>query len=129
MKTYFKNLNIPVDRSNKSQAGQAFVRAKNAIEEGFSICIFPEGGIPDLPAPKMARFKDGPFLLAERTGAPIVCVSLQNNYRLFSDPSDVFGPARPGISNAYVHEKVFVDGENLKETKKKCFDLIESKLK
>jgi 1-acyl-sn-glycerol-3-phosphate acyltransferase len=127
--TYFKNLNIPVDRNNKSQAGQAFVRAKNAIEEGFSICIFPEGGIPDLPAPKMARFKDGPFLMAQKTGVPVVSVTLQNNYKLFSDPSAIFGPARPGISYAFVHEKVYVDETNIKEAKKKCFELIESKLK
>lgn len=129
IKTYFKNLNIPVDRKNKTQAGQAFIKAKGALEEGFSICIFPEGGIPDLQAPKMARFKDGAFLLAKKTGAPIVPVTMINNYRLFSDPDDFFGPARPGFSNVFVHDQVYVNEENIKDMKAKCFKLIESKLK
>ncbi len=129
IKTYFKNLNIPVNRNNKTQAGQAFVKAKSALEEGFSLCIFPEGGIPDLKAPEMARFKDGAFLLAKKTGAPIVPVSLTNNYKLFSDPADFFGPARPGVSHVYVHESIYINEENFKEMKAKCFDLIASKLK
>ncbi len=129
IKTYFKNLNIAVNRTNKTQAGQAFVKAKIALEEGFSICIFPEGGIPDLKAPKMAQFKDGAFLLAKKTGAPVVPVTFSNNYRLFSDPGEVYGPARPGVSHVFVHEPVEVNEENFKEMKTKCFDLIASKLK
>lgn len=129
LRTYFKNLNIPVDRKNKMQAGQAFFRAKNALAEGFSLCIFPEGGIPDLKAPQMARFKDGAFILAQKTGCPIVCVAFTNNYKLFSDPEDIFGPARPGISKAFVHDPIFISADNLKEVKQKCYDQIESKLK
>lgn len=128
LKTYFKNLNIPVDRKNKSQAGRAFMLAKKAIEEGFSICIFPEGGIPDLDPPKMARFKDGAFLLAQKTNVPIVPVSIVNHYRLFSDPSEVFGPARPGLSKVFVHDFQHITEENWKEVKQKCTDLIGSKL-
>ncbi len=128
LKTYFKNLNIPVDRKKKSQAGRAFVQARKAIEEGFSICIFPEGGIPDLEPPEMERFKDGAFLLAQKTGVPIIPVSFQNHYRLFSDPSEGFGPARPGYSKVYVHESIYINDYNLKEKKQECRDRIESKL-
>ena len=128
LKTYFKNLNIPVDRKNKSQAGRAFVLARKAIEEGFSICIFPEGGIPDLEPPEMGRFKDGAFLLAQKTGVPIIPVSFQNHYRLFSDPSEGFGPARPGYSNVYVHDPIYINDQNLKVKKQECHDLIQSKL-
>lgn len=128
LKTYFKGLNIPVDRRNKSQAGHAFLKAKRAIEEGFSICIFPEGGIPDLVPPKMARFKDGAFRLAQLTGVPVIPVTFINNYKLFSDPDEGFGPARPGISKIFIHEGVYIDESNLAEKKLECWDLIESKL-
>ena len=54
IKTYFKRLNIPVDRSSRVQSAKSFLQAKKAIEDGFSLIIFPEGGIPNLPAPKLA---------------------------------------------------------------------------
>ncbi len=128
LKTYFKNLNIPVNRGNKTQAGRAFVAARKAIDEGFSVCIFPEGGIPDLNAPEMARFKDGAFLLAQKTGVPVVPVTFMNHYKLFSDPDDFFGPAHPGMSKVYLHDFQYVKDDNLKEVKQTCRDLIASKL-
>jgi 1-acyl-sn-glycerol-3-phosphate acyltransferase len=127
IKTYFKNLNIPVDRSNKLRAGQAFVKAKQALEEGFSLVIFPEGGIPKKDAPQLANFKDGAFLLAEKTGVPLIPIAFLNHYKLFSDPSDLFGSARPGISHVYVHDPVFVE-ESVAETRKLCRELIKSSL-
>lgn len=127
IKTYFKNLNIPVDRSNKLKAGQAFVKAKQALEEGFSLVIFPEGGIPKLTAPKLANFKDGAFLLAHKTGVPIIPVAFLNHHILFSDPSDIFGSAHPGVSHVYVHDPVYaINGAQ--EAKKICRDLIKTSL-
>jgi|TARA_R110000737_G_scaffold351975_1_gene395989 1-acyl-sn-glycerol-3-phosphate acyltransferase len=127
IKAYFKNLNIPVDRSNKMKAGQAFVKAKHALEEGFSLVIFPEGGIPKLKAPKLANFKDGAFLLADKTGVPLIPIAFLNNHKLFSDPSDIFGSAKPGISHVYVHDPVYVEN-SVQETKKLCRELIQTSL-
>jgi 1-acyl-sn-glycerol-3-phosphate acyltransferase len=125
--TYFKNLNIPVDRKNKMKAGQAFVKAKQALEEGFSLVIFPEGGIPDLPAPQLANFKDGAFLLAQKTGVPIIPVAFLNHHQLFSDPGNFFGSACPGWSKVFVHEPIFV-GDDVSTTKKHCRSLIQQSL-
>ena len=127
IKTYFKKLNIPVDRSNKMRAGQAFIKAKQALEEGFSLVIFPEGGIPKDKAPELGNFKDGAFLLAKKTGVPLIPVAFLNHHRLFSDPSDIFGSARPGISHVYVHDPVYV-GSSVAETKNLCRDLIQTSL-
>lgn len=127
IKTYFKNLNIPVDRTNKMRAGQAFLKAKQALEEGFSLVIFPEGGIPKTNAPELGNFKDGAFLLAEKTGVPLIPIAFLNHHKLFSDPSELFGSARPGISHVYVHEPVYVEN-GAQETKKLCRDLIKTSL-
>ena len=52
IRTYFKNLNIPVFRHNKKKVGVSFKLAVEAIEEGWSLVIFPEGTIPSENIPK-----------------------------------------------------------------------------
>lgn len=99
---YFKKMNIPVDRSSKTASARSFLKAKIALEQGFSLVIFPEGGIHDLQPPQMARFKDGAFKLAEITKTPIVPIVFLNHYELFSDPSHLKGPAKPGTSQAQI---------------------------
>jgi 1-acyl-sn-glycerol-3-phosphate acyltransferase len=38
--------------------------AKKRINQGLSICIFPEGGVPDDESILLDTFKDGAFRLA-----------------------------------------------------------------
>lgn len=127
LKTYFKNLNIPVDRSSRIKSARSFLKAKQALDEGFSLIIFPEGGIPNTPPPKMAHFKDGAFKLALTANVPLIPVAFLNHYQLFSDPADVFGPARPGVSRVHIAEEVIVS-EPIQDDKKKCHSLIQSQL-
>ena len=106
VKSFFKNLNIPVDRSNRRKSAQSFIAAKKAIKNDWSLVIFPEGGIPNDNNPVMIPFKEGAFLLAKSLNVPIVPMTFTNNYLLFSDPGNVFGPARPGVSRAYIHPTI-----------------------
>lgn len=127
IKTYFKRLNIPVFRDNPVKAGKSLVRAKKEYRKGWSLVIFPEGGIPDDINPKMIDFKEGAFQLAKSCRAPIVPVTYTNNHKLFSDPSNILGPARPGISDVYIHP--FISKEEVKalsqsELSQKCFDIV-----
>lgn len=129
LKTYFKRLNIPVDRSSKAKSAQSFIQAKMALKEGFSLIIFPEGGIPNLPAPKMARFKEGAFRLAEIMKVPIVPVAILNHFELLSDPSNVFSPARPGVSKIVVLPCIRLkDGMDVQEIRKQTHFQIEELL-
>lgn len=130
MKSFFINLNIPVFRGTR-KAAQSFVEARNAIKKGWSLVIFPEGGIPDEGNPKMIEFKDGAFKLAKSLKVPIVPITFKNNHRLFSDPTHILGSARPGISKVFVHETIDVQEiESLSETElsQQVFTLIESSL-
>jgi 1-acyl-sn-glycerol-3-phosphate acyltransferase len=106
LKTFFKRLHIPVNRTNRLQSARAFLSASNALKNGWSIVIFPEGGIPDGQRPKMISFKTGAFKLAMENQVPIVPVTFINNYRLFSDPGDWLGPARPGLAKVIIHSTI-----------------------
>jgi 1-acyl-sn-glycerol-3-phosphate acyltransferase len=127
VKTFFKRLNIPVHRNDRLKAAKSFIQAKQAIGEGWSIVIFPEGGIPDGDRPEMVPFKDGAFKLAKSAGVPIVPITFVDNYHLFSDPGHIFGPAHPGISRVYMHpviSKEEVAASTEKELSKKTFEVI-----
>lgn len=106
IRLFFKKLNIPVHRGDTRKAAQSFIQAKNALANGWSVVIFPEGGIPDENLPCMIPFKAGAFKLAKSAKVPIVSLTFLNNYKLFSDPTQVFGPARPGPSKVVFHPVV-----------------------
>lgn len=127
VKTFFKRLNIPVHRNDRLKAAKSFIQAKQAIAEGWSIVIFPEGGIPDGDRPEMVPFKDGAFKLAKSAGVPIIPITFVDNYHLFSDPGHLLGPAHPGISRVYMHlviSKEEVARSSEKELSQKTFELI-----
>ena len=127
VRTYFKALNIPVYRKDKSKAGQAFVQAKKAVENGWSIVIFPEGTIPEENIPQMIPFKNGAFRLAKDLNIPIVPLTFTQNFHLFSDPTIILGPAHPGIVEVYIHP--FIAPETIAELSvtelnDHCYNLI-----
>ena len=131
IRTYFKNLNIPVYRKDKSKAGQSLLLAEKAVQQGWSIAIFPEGGIPDDDNPKMIPFKDGAFKLAKSLEIPIVPITFLNNFYLFSDPTLILGPARPGVAHVIIHEiisKDKVESQSIKELREYCFSVISEPL-
>ena len=131
IKTYFENLHIPVFRGNRLKAAKSVVKAKNEIKEGWSIVIFPEGGIHDGPKPDLAPFKRGAFQIAKSAGVPIVPVTFLNNFQLFSDPTEILGLAGPGISKVIIHPFINVDEINemeVEELRERCFTIINNSL-
>ncbi len=128
IKTYFKNLNIPVYRNDRSKAGKSYLLSQKAVQEGWSLVIFPEGGIPDDHVPKMVPFKDGAFKLAKELKIPIVPLTFTNNYHLFSDPTEILGPGRPGVARLHIHPHLSVETietMEVKQLKEFCFQTIQ----
>lgn len=124
-------MNIPVYRNNRRKAAQSVVHALQEIKNGWSIVIFPEGGIPDNENPKMVPFKKGAFILAKQTGIPIVPVTFTNNFLLFSDPTKILGPAMPGISKVHIHPFIsseVVERMDMQELSDYCFSIINKPL-
>jgi len=131
IRTYFKGLNIPVYRKDRSKAATSFILAKKAVKEGWSLVIFPEGGIPDEGSPAMIPFKKGAFKLAKALDVPIIPVTFTNHYKLFSDPTNILGPARPGISKVFIHETITAQAITEMtelELLRVCFDKINEAL-
>ena len=127
IKTYFKRLNIPVYRGGGIKAAKSLIRAAKEIKNGWSLVIFPEGEIPEIEHPKMVPFLDGAFQLAKSAKVPIVPITFLNNYKRFSDPEEIFGPAGPGICKVYIHpfisQKEVIDLSK-EELNEKCFDIV-----
>jgi 1-acyl-sn-glycerol-3-phosphate acyltransferase len=68
---------IPIDRGDRSTARQSFASALAQIKEGTSILLFPEG--TRAMADTLLPFQRGGFLLAMKTGLPIVPVGIRGS--------------------------------------------------
>jgi 1-acyl-sn-glycerol-3-phosphate acyltransferase len=66
---------IPVDRADRSTARQAFASAAERLRAGTSIALFPEGTRSETET--LLPFERGGFLLALKSGLPIVPVGIR----------------------------------------------------
>lgn len=119
---FYKRTCILVDRNSSKSRFEVFKRAQKRLEQGLSICIFPEGGVPDDETVLLDEFKDGAFRLAIEHQIPIVPMSFYDNKKRFSFN---FFSGSPGIMRAKVHpfvettELTMEDKTDLKDLKEK----------
>jgi len=125
----FRHLHISVDRHDAKSRYGSYQKSKEAIEQGISVCIFPEGGIYSKRPPVMVPFKDGAFRLAIEKQIPIVPVTIPHHWLML-----------PGISpflywhkiKIVFHEAIPTTGMTLQQTdalKQQVFDIITEELK
>ena len=81
---FYKRTCILVDRTNSRSKHGVFERAQKRINQGLSICIFPEGGVPDDESIVLDHFKDGAFRLAIDHQLPIVPIAFGDNKKRYS---------------------------------------------
>jgi 1-acyl-sn-glycerol-3-phosphate acyltransferase len=81
---FYKRTCILVDRENTKSKNAVFERAQKRINQGMSICIFPEGRVPDDESIILDEFKDGAFRLAIEHHLPIVPIVFFDNKKRFS---------------------------------------------
>ena len=121
---FYKRTCILVDRSNPESRKAVFLRAQRRLKTGVSICIFPEGGVPDDESLILDQFKDGAFRLAINHQIPVVPISfLDNKKRL----SYTFFSGSPGRMRAIVHSFIPTKGltvENTKELNQRARNII-----
>lgn len=92
---------IPIKRSGGKAAMRSLSKAAQRIKEGASVVIFPEG-TRSLDG-KLAPFKPGGFLLAARSGCPVVPVAISGSNRILRKGSFV---AHPGTVKVTIGESV-----------------------
>lgn len=72
----YRRVSITVDRKNKNSRTQVFRKAQEKIKKGMSICIFPEGGVPDDTSIVLDEFKNGPFIISALHTVPMAVFTI-----------------------------------------------------
>jgi 1-acyl-sn-glycerol-3-phosphate acyltransferase len=78
---FFTTLDFSVDRDDANNAKDAFNRADEALSQGHSLAIAPEGGTSKNP-PQLRNFKSGAFRLAIQHQVPILVLTFYDNWRI-----------------------------------------------
>lgn len=110
----YKRTCILVDRGNTKSRVEAFRRAEKRLNEGLSVCIFPEGGVPDDLSIILDEFKDGAFRLSIEHKIPVAPMTFHDNKKRF--PYSFF-KGGPGKMRVRVHN--LFETENLEMTDRK----------
>ncbi|QFZ54392.1 1-acyl-sn-glycerol-3-phosphate acyltransferase [Oceanihabitans sp. IOP_32] len=90
---FYKRTCILVDRNSAKSRQAVFLAAQRRLKTGLSICIFPEGGVPEEHI-MLDEFKNGAFRLAIKHGTPVVPLTFADNKRRFSYTFFSGGPGR-----------------------------------
>lgn len=128
---FYKRTCILVDRSSSRSRMAVFNRAQRRLHQGLSICIFPEGGVPDDESVVLADFKDGAFRLAIEHQISIVPLSFYDNKKRFSY---TFFSGSPGMMRVKIHKFIDTTGfaaddkKSVKELRDKAYQLLRSDL-
>ena len=88
-----------VDREDAKSRTGVYRRAQKRLQQGTSICIFPEGGVPEEHI-LLDEFKDGAFKMAIAHKIPVVPMTFYDGKKRFSF---TFLSGGPGKLRARVH--------------------------
>lgn len=128
---FFKEMNIPVDRTSIRDSHRAYLRACDDIDKGISVAIFPEATIPET-APKLKAFKNGAFKLAIEKQVPILPVIYLDNHKIMPDGIlRRMTAGHPGITRMVIHHPIETNGmteADLPVLKDKVLKVLESEL-
>jgi 1-acyl-sn-glycerol-3-phosphate acyltransferase len=125
----YRKLHITVDRSSLKSRMNTLLRSMQAIDEGKSIMIFPEGGILTKHPPEMVNFKDGAFRTAVEKQIPIVPVTIPFNWIIL--PDHPLLRIKRGLMKVIFHEPIETTGytvDRIEELKDRVFDVIQKEL-
>ena len=98
---FYKRTCILVDRHSPKSRREVFDSAQKKLNQGLSVCIFPEGGVPDDNSLILDEFKDGAFRLAIEHNIPIAPMTFHDNKNRFSYE---FLRVSPGKMRVKVHD-------------------------
>lgn len=110
---FYKRTCILVDRGNQKSRMEVYARAQKRLNQGLSICIFPEGGVPD-ESIILDEFKDGAFRLAIDHQIAIVPLTFIDNKKRLSY---TFFSGSPGIMRVTIHPFFETKGKTQEDKK------------
>ncbi len=86
---------IKVDRSNREKAIRSIEKAGETIKKGVSVIMFPEG--TRSPDGEIHAFKKGAFVLASKSGVPVVPISISGTRNILKKHSLSLTPGKVKI--------------------------------
>ncbi len=110
---FYRRVCILVDREDSRSRSAVYRRVNRRLKQGLSICIFPEGGVPEETV-ELDSFKDGAFKIAIAHQIPVVPITFYDNKKRF--PFRFFSGG-PGPLRTRVHS--FFPTDELQETDKR----------
>ena len=128
---FYRRVCILVDRSSPESRKEVYTKAIKRLDTGISVCIFPEGGVPD-PSVILDKFKNGAYSLAIQFQIPIVPITFldcEKKFPYFFAYNHFYGS--PGKLRANVHEFIETKGlnqENKEFLKEKVYDILHKDL-
>ncbi|MEC3877796.1 lysophospholipid acyltransferase family protein [Chryseobacterium salviniae] len=122
--TIYKRICVMVDRKSARSRADVYRRCAEKMEEGNSIVIFPEGGVPDDTTIILDEFKDGAFTLSSKHNSPIVIYTFVGLKEIF--PFDN-AKGYPGKAKVYFNGILYPSAPP-KELKLSSFETIKKVL-
>jgi 1-acyl-sn-glycerol-3-phosphate acyltransferase len=125
---FYKRTCILVDRNDQKSRKDVYNQAEKRLKNGLSICIFPEGLVPDDESIVLAPFKDGAFSLSIEHQLPIVPICFLDNKQKFSYTffSGSFGTLRTIILPFIPTKNLIISDRKI--LKEKAFQIIHKEL-
>lgn len=122
--TIYKRICVMVDRTSAKSRADVYRRCAEKMEEGNSIAIFPEGGVPDDTSIILDDFKDGAFMLSSKHHSPIAVYTFIGLKEMFPFENSKGYPGRV---------KVYFNGiieptDSPKDSKAKAYEEIKKTL-
>lgn len=125
----YKRTCILVDRGNTKSRVEAFRRAEERLSEGLSICIFPEGGVPNNLDLILDEFKDGAFRLAIEHQIPIAPMTFHDNKKRLPYSFFIGSPGRMRVKVLPLIPTAGLASEDRRALKQQTREVILKELK
>ena len=125
---FYKQTCILVDRGDPKSRMAVFESAQKRLNQGLSICIFPEGGVPDDISIVLDTFKDGAFRLAIDHQIPIVPMVFFDNKKRFSYDFFTGSPGRMRVKMLPFIETKGMEPNDRRRLRDEAYTVIHSEL-
>ena len=122
--TVYKRVCVMVDRKSARSRADVYRRCAERMQEGQSIVIFPEGGVPDDTSVILDQFKDGAFILASKHRFPIAVFTFKGLKDMF--PFDN-SKGYPGVVTV-LFNRILQPDVKIKDLKEEAFNEIKHSL-
>ena len=130
LRTWMKRLYcLFLDRDNPKEGLKTILKAIEYVKSGISICIFPEGTRNTGEELSVLPFHSGSFKIAEKSGCPIVPISMNNTISIFEKQFPRIKKTHVIIEYGKPIYAKDLDREQKKQLSQNCQKIIEDTIK